>query len=124
MGTSNQGAYPVGLGYYVTVQFRMSREAIPLASNTVFLILIWVFFGLTLFFWRDTTAKFLRRHGMNADFVIPTFILSITGDFVKAAIASRKTKSRLPIGVYLHGLFWLATLATIFVASYYKKFDS
>ena len=95
-----------------------------MASKTVFLILFWLFFGLTLFFWRDTTARFLRKHGENADFVIPTFLLSISGDFVKAVSVSRKTKSSLPIGVFLHGLFFVAMLATIFVAAYYTVFDS
>ena len=57
---------------------------------------------------------------MNADFVIPTFILSITGDFVKAVRVSRRTKTSLPVGVILHGVFWVATVTTIFVASYNK----
>ena len=95
-----------------------------MTSRTVFLILFWLFFGLTLFFWRDTTAKFLRKHGENADFVIPTFLLSISGDFVKALSVSRKTKSSLPFGVFLHGLFFLAMLTTIFVAGYYEFFES
>jgi len=95
-----------------------------LSSRVVFLILFWLFFGLTLFFWRDATAKFLRKHGENADFVIPTFVLSITGDFVKAVLVSRRTESTLPLGVFLHGLFFLAMLTTIFVAGYYEIFDS
>ena len=89
-------------------------------SGTSYLLLFLFFFVLTLFFWRDKTATYLRKHGVNADFVIPTFILSITGDLVKAVRVSRKTKTSLPVGVIFHGVFWFATIMTMLVASYYK----
>ncbi len=95
-----------------------------MTSRLVFLLLFWLFFGLTLFFWRNTTATYLRKYGENADFVIPTFLLSISGDWVKAVSVSRKTKSSLPIGIFLHGLFFVAMLTTVFVAAYFEVFDS
>jgi len=83
----------------------------------VLYFLFWVSFLSAIVFWREATAKFLRRNGEVSEFRYKDFLLLIVWDFLRAIAVRGSNKTKLPIGVYLHGLFLTMSIALLVYAS-------
>lgn len=67
-----------------------------------------IFFVSTLYYWRRSTAVFLRSLGDDSSFHLGTMMGDCMTDFISAMFAARKQKVKPPLGVYLHGATFFA----------------
>jgi hypothetical protein len=79
-------------------------------------VLALVTFLLAAFFWRDATAPFIRQGDESSDADYAGVYLSIFVDFFKAIVIGKSYGRKIPLGVFLHGFFLLATVVALVVA--------
>lgn len=103
--------------------YRRKKERSRLTPRSYVFVAFLILFGGSVFFWRHFTARFLRENGKNADFVIPTFYISMTRDFVRAVIVARSSSVSLPFGIYMHGVLFVSWIGLLLVASRWALFE-
>jgi len=72
-------------------------------------------FGIAVIFWRESSAPFIRASEESSDSNYAGFYLAIALDFVKAIAIGFSASRRIPIGVYLHGVFLIVTAVLLFI---------
>lgn len=73
-------------------------------------------FLLAMFFWREASAPFIRESDESSDADYAGLYLAIIVDFFKALAIGGSYGRKVPVGVYLHGFFLIATVALLIVA--------
>jgi hypothetical protein len=75
----------------------------------MYYILAIVTFIIAVGLWRDVSAPFIRDNNESSDFNYAGMYLAIIIDFFKAIVIGVSYKKKIPIGVYFHGIFLVAT---------------
>ena len=71
---------------------------------------------LAIVFWRGFTAPFLRENGRTVHFDAAIEPLGLVLDFLKAVFSKSEGQSKVPLGVYFHGIFLALTAMFLVVA--------
>lgn len=82
----------------------------------VYFVLAIVAVVLAIVFWRSFTAPFLRKKGRTVHFDSAIEPLGLVLDFLKAIFARSGGESKMPIGVYFHGVFLVLTAIFLIIA--------
>lgn len=82
----------------------------------MYFVLALVTVVLAIGFWRGFTAPFLRKSGRTVHFDSAIEPLGLVLDFVKAVFVRSGAESKVPVGVYFHGVFLVLTAVFLIVA--------